>query len=348
MSGPAGERPVTILVTASGAPGSPRLLRALRENGQRPVRLVGVDMRVESAGRFLCDAFHRVPAGSDPGYMDALVAVAERERADVVFPQSSAEVGAISRGADRFGVPVLVASADAVERASAKSETARLADRLSIPQPVTHEATDADAFRAAARELGYPGRDVCMKPLEGKGARGFRVLSAAADRRAELLHGRPGTLLPLSLEEAIEILDAGGFPPMLVMELVSGDELAVDALCRDGRALASSAKTREAFRAGLAMEFRIIDRPDLLGYAHALIEELRLDWLVNVQFLGDRLLEINPRISTLIYQPDLNMPWLAVQLALGEIGEDEVIAAGRRLQMGRRVTRYYEQVEYPA
>ncbi len=48
-----------------------------------------------------------------------------------------------------------------------------------------------------------------MKPLEGKGARGFRVLSAAADRRAELLHGRPGTLLPLSLEEAIEILDAG-------------------------------------------------------------------------------------------------------------------------------------------
>lgn len=348
MSGPAGERPVTILVTASGAPGSPRLLRALRENGQRPVRLVGVDMRVESAGRFLCDAFHRVPAGSDPGYMDALVAVAERERADVVFPQSSAEVGAISRGADRFGVPVLVASADAVERASAKSETARLADRLGIPQPVTHEATDADAFRAAARELGYPGRDVCMKPLEGKGARGFRVLSAAADRRAELLHGRPGTLLPLSLEEAIEILDAGGFPPMLVMELVSGDELAVDALCRDGRALASSAKTREAFRAGLAMEFRIIDRPDLLGYAHALIEELRLDWLVNVQFLGDRLLEINPRISTLIYQPDLNLPWLAVQLALGEISEDEVIAAGRRLQMGRRVTRYYEQVEYPA
>ena len=69
--------------------------------------------------------------------MDALVAVAERERVDVVFPQSSAEVGAISRGADRFGVPVLVASADAVERASAKSETARLADRLGIPQPVT-------------------------------------------------------------------------------------------------------------------------------------------------------------------------------------------------------------------
>ena len=100
--------PLTILVTASGAPGSPRLLRALREADGRPVRLVGVDMRDESAGRFLCDRFRRVPPGSHPGYLEALLEVAEQERVDVVFPQSSAEVGAIAAGAERFGVPVLV------------------------------------------------------------------------------------------------------------------------------------------------------------------------------------------------------------------------------------------------
>ncbi len=100
--------PLTILVTASGAPGSPRLLRALREADGRPVRLVGVDMRDESAGRFLCDRFRRVPPGSHPGYLEALLEVAEQEHVDVVFPQSSAEVGAIAAGAERFGVPVLV------------------------------------------------------------------------------------------------------------------------------------------------------------------------------------------------------------------------------------------------
>ena len=94
------------------------------------------------------------------------------------------------------------------------------------------------------------------------------------------------------------------------------------------------------------MEFRIIDRPDLIGYARQLVEELRLDWLVNVQFLGDRLLEVNPRISTLVYQADLNLPWLAVKLAIGAIGEDDVAAAQERLAIGRRVTRYYEQAEY--
>ena len=339
--------PLTILVTASGAPGSPRLLRALRDNGEREVRLVGVDMRDESAGRFLCDRFRRVPPGSDPGYLEALLEVAGAEQVDVVFPQSSAEVWAIASGAERFGVPVLVSSPDAVERASAKFETVLLADELGIPQPRTIEAPDAESFRAAAAELGYPDRDVCMKPLEAKGSRGFRVLSALADRREQLLGGRPGTLLSLTLDEAVEVLGSGpGFPEMLVMELVEGEELAVDVLCRGGRTLIASAKTREAFRAGLAMEFRIIDRPDLLEHSRRLVEALGLDWIVNVQFLGDRLLEINPRISTLVYQPDLNLPWLAVRLALGEIEPDEVAEMNGRTVVGRRVTRYYDQVEY--
>ena len=56
----------TILVTASGAPGTAALLRGLRQNGERDVRLVGADMSERSIGKHLCDAFHLVPAGSDP------------------------------------------------------------------------------------------------------------------------------------------------------------------------------------------------------------------------------------------------------------------------------------------
>ena len=110
-------------------------MRALRENGERPVRVVGTDVRERSAGRFLCDRFATVPAGSEPGYADALLEVARREGAELVFPQSSAEVAAIAARAGDFGVPVLVSSPEAVRRASDKAETAQLADRLGIPQP---------------------------------------------------------------------------------------------------------------------------------------------------------------------------------------------------------------------
>ena len=82
-------RSITVLVSASGAPGTAALLRALRENGERDVRLVGTDMSERSVGRHLCDAFHLVPAGSDPGFPDAIHEVVEREAVDVVLPQSS-------------------------------------------------------------------------------------------------------------------------------------------------------------------------------------------------------------------------------------------------------------------
>ena len=68
-------RPVTVLLTASGSPGTAALVRALRENGERDLQLVGVDMSERSIGRHLCDSFHLVPAGSDFGFADAVLDV---------------------------------------------------------------------------------------------------------------------------------------------------------------------------------------------------------------------------------------------------------------------------------
>ena len=93
-----------------------------------------------------------------------------------------------------------------------------------------------------------------MKPPTAKGSRGFRILSANVDRRFALLEARPGPL-PLSVDEALEAIGRDDFPPLLVMELVTGPEHTVDGICRDGRLVLGHAKTREAMRAGLAMWF---------------------------------------------------------------------------------------------
>ena len=45
---------------------------------------------------------------------------------------------------------------------------------------------------------------------------------------------------------------------------------------------------------------------------------------MNVQFIGEHLLEINPRISTIVYQDDLNLPYLAVRHAVGELDEEQL------------------------
>jgi len=61
---------------------------------------------------------------------------------------------------------------------------------------------------------------------------------------------------------------------------------------------------------------------------------------------GDRVIEINPRISTVVYQEDLNLPWLGVKRALGEISDDELAAMRTRVRPGRTALRYFDQVEW--
>jgi carbamoyl-phosphate synthase large subunit len=338
-------RALRVLVTATGSPGGPRLVRALRENGERELTVIGTDITEGSAGRFLCDAFHVVPRGDDPSFAAKLADLARRESVDCVLPTSSSEVLSLARGREHFDVPLLVADAAAIERCQDKSATVEAARLAGVAAPETHLATTPDEFRAAAEALGYPANDICMKPPTAKGSRGFRILSANVDRRWALLEARPGPL-PLSVDEALDAIGPEDFPPLLVMELVDGPEHTVDGICRDGRLVLGHAKTREAMRAGLAMWFETVDRPEFVAAADRLARELGLDWLVNVQFIGDRLLEINPRISTVMYQEDLNLPYLAVRHALGEISRAELASMNALARPSRRVLRYYEQVEW--
>jgi hypothetical protein len=148
------------------------------------------------------------------------------------------------------------------------------------------------------------------------------------------------------VEEALEAIGDESFPPLLVMELARGEEHTVDGICRGGRLVLGHAKTREAMRAGLAMYFETAAQPELEAAARRLVAALGLDWFVNVQFIGEHLLEINPRISTIVYQDDLNLPYLAVRHALGELDEEQLGAYQPLVRTTRRALRYYDQVEY--
>jgi len=340
-------RPVTVLVSASGAPGTAALLRALRENGEREVRLVGTDMSGRSVGRHLCDAFHLVPPGSDPGFADAILDVVERERADVVLPQSSFDLEGLAAHRDRFESPVLVSGPRTIHRSNDKAETYAFLHRLGLPAPAYRRVNGAAAVDAAARELGYPERPVCFKPVFSSGSRGFRVLDPTVDRAHQLLHERPGSVA-MRIEEAVELLPDEGGPDLLVMELATGGERTIDGIADGRRVVLGHPKTREAMRAGLAMYFVTLEDPGLMEIADRIVAELGIEWFFNIQLVGDHVIEVNPRISTIVYQEDLNLPYLGVKRALGEISDDELVALRGRVRAGRTALRYFDQLEFDA
>jgi carbamoyl-phosphate synthase large subunit len=338
-------RAITILVTAAGAPGTAALLHALRANGEREVRLVGTDMSERSVGRHLCDGFHLVPGGADAGFPDAMLEVATRERVDAILPQSSFDLEGLAEHVDRFAVPVLVSRPDTIRRSNDKAETYALLHSLGVPAPAFRRVNGAREVAAAARELGYPERPVCFKPVFSSGSRGFRILDPTVDRAHQLLYERPGSVA-MRLEEAVELLPDDGGPDLLVMELATGGERTVDGIANGREIVLGHPKTREAMRAGLAMYFVTLEDAELMRLASLIVAELGIEHFFNIQLVGEQVIEINPRISTVVYQEDLNLPYLGIKRALGEITDDELGSLTGRIRPGRTALRYFDQLEF--
>ena len=138
----------------------------------------------------------------------------------------------------------------------------------------------------------------------------------------------------------------GPFPAYIVQEYLDGPEETVDAICLGGELLLPMTRTREALRAGLAMDFTLLERPREEEYSARLAAALDMDYFLSVQFKGGKLMEINPRVSTIVYTPEINPPALAVGLALGTTDAGELRRLRPRVPIGRRAIRYFDQVEF--
>ncbi len=341
-------RPITVLLTACGSPGTAALVRALRENGERELRLVGTDMSERAVGRMLCDGFHLVPPGGDDGFADAVRDVCAREGVDVVLPQSSYDLPGLAAERDDFaGTAVLVSGPETIRVSNDKADCYAELHGLGVPAPRFVRVRGASAVHDAALALGYPDTPVCFKPVVSSGSRGYRVLDATVDRAHQLLNDRPGSV-SMRLEEAVELLPAGGGPELLVMELATGGERTIDGIGDGSRVVLGHPKTRESMRAGLAMYFVALDDPALMDLADRVVSGLGIEHFFNIQLVGDLVIEVNPRISTIVYQQDLNLPYLGVKRALGEIEDEELGALAARVRPGRTALRYFDQVEWDA
>ena len=341
-------RPLRVLLTAAGCPGASTLIRMLKSVGEREITVIGADMDSQAIGRFLCASFHVVPPASDPGYIGAMLALVRKIQPDVLFSESSAEVPILSPHIERFedlGAVVPISQPEPIRIASDKFEMYEvLRETTDIDLPEYRLASSLDEFLLAVEELGYPERAVCYKPPVGKGSRGFRIIDASIDRRDLLMNYKPNSRY-MALDEFTHIFrDESEFPPFLVMEFLEGMEFTTDPIALNGDMLLCSTKTVEAARWGVIVKGQLVEQPELVEQTRRILGAIPLSYNVNVQFIGDKLIEINPRVSTFIFQEDLIAPYLAIRLALGELSPDDVRECQQNIRVGRRMVRYMDQV----
>jgi carbamoyl-phosphate synthase large subunit len=321
------ENAVRALVTGAGAPGIAGTLHALRRNpDQIPVFTLGVDVDANPAGRHLTDAFAEVPRPEDAGYAGKMLELCERYDIGVVVPQTTAETLFFSRqraAFERKGVAVVVCGdAEAVGRANDKWQLNLLFGALGLPRPDCVLVDRMSELAAAAGQLGYPQRNVVIKPPNSNGMRGLRILAETAGNAESFFADKPDGSRT-TLEELARTLGPGPFPSLMVCSLLPGEEYSVDIFADDER-LVCVPRKRLRIRSGISFHTRIDLRADIEEIVRPVVRELRLAGVFGFQFKLDAegrpaILECNPRIQgTMVASmaAGVNVIWMGVCHAL--------------------------------
>ena len=324
-------KPLNIILTAAGCPGWGDIAGALRNNGEREIKLIAVDMLKDTYGYHLAEYYCRVPAGTDPDYIDAMKAVAVEFNADAIVPLADPELPPLAKHKEEFeemGVVIPLANYSVIESVRNKIELYNLLNKKSSTIPDYRIIDRLSDLAKSARELGYPEKELCFKPGLAHGSRGFRILSERRSNADTIFSEKDeNTDKILTLSDAVKLFGkVKEFPPLLMTPVFPGEEYSVDLLIRDGVVLSAVCRLRERVVFGLTGIGKVVNNPKIFEKAKEIARLTGLEFNANIQFkMSDEiepgLLEINPRTSgtiALCVAAGVNLPYLGLKLALGE------------------------------
>ena len=157
-------------------------------------------------------------------------------------------------------------------------------------------------------------------------------------------HTWPSVVL-LSLGELVASNLRNLLYPLIVSEPENVlEECAYEGYCVDGEILTGFLKHKSRVVLNGHHTLNIsFEHADLEIYVRKLVTDFGGNSFVDIQFIGGKLMEINPRLSTLIYTPEYNMVHFGILHTLGEMSDAEIVS--KRLEIGR-TAKFYWDVHY--
>ena len=320
---------LTVLVTGAGAPGAPGIIKALHNNGERKITVVGIDINPFASGSVLVDKFIVGPKYNSPSFVQDIINICKEEDVNVIHPLVTRELNVFSRSLNDFrkeNIVVCVMENSLLERANNKARLLEALKANGVHVPAFRTITTAEAFEAAVFDLGYPGVPVCFKPSESNGSRGFRILDKTIDKARLLFDMKPNTVYA-DFDDIFTILSSmKELPEIIVMEYLPGHEYSVDMLVNKGNTICAIPRKRLTVNQGISVDCVTEKNNDVIEYCSSIARCLDLHGNIGIQVKYDannipQILEINPRLQGSVVNcvaAGVNLPYLGAKLYLGE------------------------------
>ena len=320
---------LTVIISACGAQFMPGLSDCLKFNGERNIRIIGVDSKQDRTVLSFVDDFFLVPQATDDNYVDSLIEICKKEHVDVILPFMSSELIPIIDRMQEFnelGVKVSVSNKKSVEIANNKYKFYSFIRECGISVPKFVHIKDAKDLRGACFECGYPQNGVCVKATELSGSRGIRIILPNISRYDILFNEKPNSYLT-TLEELESILyEKEIIPDMMAMEYLPGLEGSVDLLANNGEVIYMAYRESNVNLHSIPQMATLKYNEEAYDISRKVIKALNFTGNADLDFKNDKdghpiLMELNPRIAAtmkIFKMGGLNLPYLRIKQLIGE------------------------------
>jgi carbamoyl-phosphate synthase large subunit len=309
----------------------PSLCKCFRNNGEREIKIVGVDMNPVGIGPFIADVFYQVPPRKDPDYLDTILGICKKERIDVYYALGEEEVVAASENKSVFEtIGTKVITPGATEMLSIATNKCRWHDLFvekGIPHANYRKIDSVDKIMIAAHELGYPEKDVVFKPAVSKGGRGARIITSK--NLTQEYYSDIVSVPKMSLQSFVEMLSPlkeKEFMPLLAMDYLPGSLYSVDVLSRDGQILYAIPKIRISGSASNTVNGQVDLNAEAMNLAAMACKVFNFSYMQNYEMKLDIkskpiIYDINPRGGAsvaLCAAAGANIAYYAIKMVMGE------------------------------
>lgn len=355
---------ITVLLSASGSPSMPGIIECFKKNGERNIRVIGMDMCEEPSAKYLVDRFYKVPVATSDEYVDIVLDICRKENVDIYFPNISAEVTAVAKRKidfEKIGTLISAPDKNSVEIANNKLKLYEFLQSKGISVPKFYGVHSVEEFKVGCANLGYPKVPVCLKIVDGSGSRGVRIIDSTRNRYQIFINEKPNSLF-VTYEEMLSILkEADDFHEMLLVEYLPGNEFTVDLLADHGKVKYLVGRENVVSLMSIAQESIVREDSDAYQMSVLVVQALGLDGNIGFDFIRNSegkpiLMDLNPRITatvSVIAAAGVNLPYLRVKQLLNEVlpgvepqygtclkrryGEIYTDISGKKIEIGKMI-----------
>lgn len=337
-------RNITVLFSACGSPSAPGFMNAIKQNGERDIKIVGMDMASEPSVQYLVDRFYKVPAASDPKYIDIVLDICKKEKVNLYFPSISAEVSEVVRRRsefDKLGVIVSTSNQESVLISNNKLHTYQILEKAGIRVPRYIGVHSVGEFVEGMKYMGYPEKPVCIKIVDGSGSRGVRIIDATKSRYDIFVNEKPNSFY-ISYDDMLSMLENASKPlhEMLLVECMHGPEFTVDILADNGKTIFIGGRENVVSLMSIAQESVVAEDELAFKTSRDVVSLLKMDGNVGFDFMRNEkgeaiLMDINPRTTatiSLFAAAGMNLIYLRIKQLLGEKLPDVKPVIGTRIK----------------